>query len=175
MKTIKNLSFLAAFAALLIVASCGSDDSDTPESSATVTFDGKVYKKPSDDEIAFVEFSFNEETSYSIGGDVVNGADTVNFSLNVPSLEVATYTKSANGDEASISITPSDESTYSTDIFGQDTDITDYEIKITERNDKTVSGTFSATVQSFGDESTKEVSGEFVAIDFASFFGDLFN
>ncbi|WP_424964214.1 hypothetical protein [Ekhidna sp.] len=170
MKMIKNLSFIAAFAALLIITSCGSDDSDTPESSASVTFDGKVYQKPSDNEIAYIEFSVNDETSFSIGGDVVNGTDTLNFTVRVPNLNVATYTKSSNGDEASISISPSNGSTYTTDVFGSETDNSDYEIRITEVTDKTVSGTFTATVQSFNDEATKEVSGEFVAIDFASFF-----
>ena len=170
MLAIKNYLFVAICVALLTVTSCGSDDPNSPESSATVTFDGKVYQKPSDNEIAYIEFSVDDETSFSIGGDVVNGSDTVNFTVNVPRLTVATYTRSSNGGDAAVSVTPSNESTFSTSIFGQDTDMTDYEIQIIEVTNKTVSGTFSATVQSFGDESTKEISGEFVAIDFASFF-----
>lgn len=170
MKVIKNLLFIAALGAVIMTTSCGSDDSDSPESSATVTIDGTVYKKSSDTEIVYIEFTFNDESAYSIGGDVVNGTDTVNFSISVPAITVATYTKSTNGNEASISITPADESTYSTDVFGQDTDLTDYEIRITEATDKTISGTFTATVQSFSDENTKEVSGEFVALDFSAFF-----
>ncbi|MEQ8627847.1 hypothetical protein [Ekhidna sp.] len=171
MLAIKNYLFVVICVVLLTATSCGSDDSDTPESSATVTFDGKVYQKPTDNEIAYIEFSVDDETSFSIGGDVVNGLDTVNFTVRVPNLNVATYTRSSNGGDAAVSVTPSNESTFSTSIFGQDTDMTDYEIQIIEVTNKTVSGTFSATVQSFGDESIKEVSGEFVAIDFASFFG----
>ena len=171
MLAIKNYLFVVICVVLLTATSCGSDDSDTPESSATVTFDGQVYQKPSDNEIAYIEFSVDDETSFSIGGDVVNGLDTVNFTVRVPNLNVATYTKSSHGDEASISISPSNESTYTTNVFGSETDNSDYEIQITEVTNKTVSGTFTATVQSIDDETTKEVSGEFVAIDFASFFG----
>jgi len=81
MKTsMKNLLLSMAGAALLICTSCGNDDSsDTPQSSARLTVDGKVYEKASDSEIAFLEIEINGETSYSIGGDVVNGTDTVTF------------------------------------------------------------------------------------------------
>jgi len=63
----------------------------------------------------------------------------------------------------------------STDPFvSDDQDMTDYTIEITEVTETTVSGNFSATVQDFSSEDTKEVSGTFVAIDFASFFVGLF-
>ncbi|NQZ78965.1 MAG: hypothetical protein HRT61_23035, partial [Ekhidna sp.] len=95
------MRFLLSILVLSIIVSCGDDDSSSALSSAaTLTVDGVSYTKSTDSEIVVIEVTFNEVTTYAMGGDMVNGTDTISFSVNIPSLSEQTYTKSANGDEA---------------------------------------------------------------------------
>lgn len=169
----KQLFGLFILTALMFIVSCGEDDEPSiPENSVTVTFDGTTYTKSSDDIVTFLEFSFNDVTSFAISGVAVNGTDTIELSINIPVLAVATYSKSSTNDEnVSISIsTPDDPFGYSTDPFFVDEDPTDYTLNITEVTDKTVSGNFTATLYDDSDDDTVQASGEFVAVDFALFF-----
>lgn len=175
----KNTLFFLLCGALVLFTACGSDDGVfTDNSSASLTVDGVNYTKAEDNAVSFTKFTFNDEESFQINGTTANGTDTVSFSMDIPSFNVATYTKAANGTDVTLSVVFQNTlERYSSDpfVFGNvDTSVIDYEINITSSSAETVNGTFSGTLMN-SDGETVEVDGEFVAIDALAVLGSLFN
>ena len=166
----KNHFSISLFAlALWFVSSCGTDDEPDFQdaSSATLTIDGTQYTKSANQVVSFSHSSFSGIEIFNIGGTVPHGGDTISFSLNLPSFNIATHTKEETGDDAELNIYFEDFFiTYSSNplIFENAEDITDYTIHITSSEDKVISGTFSGTLMN-SNEQTIEVHGDFIAID----------
>ena len=135
------------------------------------------YTKSAEDVVSFTQFTFNDEESFQISGTTANGTDTVSFSMNLPSFNVATHTKSANRDAVTLSIRFENTfDNYSSDpfTFGNiDTSVIDYQIDITSSSEDNVIGTFSGTLMD-SEGVTVEVDGEFVAINALAILGNLF-
>jgi len=172
MKKLFSLSLAALV--LLFLVSCGDDDEggSLPDTSIDVTFDGTNYEKSSDDIVAYIQFSFNDVSSYQISGVAVNGNDTIDVSISIPTLNVATYTKATSDDQdVSIDIF-SENGIFSSDpfIFSDEEDPSTYTLNITDFSDNTLKGNFTATLYDTSDEVTVEASGNFVAVDFSEVF-----
>ena len=157
-----------------------SDDEEVfvDNSSASLTIDGVNYTKAENFAVGFSQVTFNDEETFQINGTTANGTDSVSFSIDLPSFNVATYTKSANGDEVNLSITFEETFViYSTNPFtfgNVDESVIDYQVEITSSNAENVSGTFSGTLMNSEGE-TVAVTGQFVAIDPFAALGSLFN
>lgn len=154
-----------------VFTSCSDDDSSSLKSSVSMTVSGEDYTLSSDDEFVYYDVTSGDDTYYYFSGSLVDGTDTVDLILSLPALDEGTYTLSEYGGDAGIYIY-TDSSSYSTDgpYFSGYQDLGDYSIVIKSVGESTITGTFSGTLQPMASESTIDVSGDFQAIDWNTYF-----
>ena len=150
---------LALLPFILAFAPVRSGDGDIPTS--TISINGTKFYQV--DEITIDLFEMGGDVEFDIKGKIRLRGEEVMFMITIPSLTEAEYSKESEGSLASVSLDLGSTYLSSSGPFvpGLD-DLGDHVIEITEVNEQTISGYFSANLQEGTSTHTLRIGGEFV-------------